>query len=72
VELMPKLRVILQMPSFPEEHQPLKRADLRQYDDTDLLLEIAWTDAVMFRRELTDVEKHNFWLVIDERRSRQQ
>lgn len=48
----------------------LTKQEIRQYHDNDLLQLIALTDAVMYKRPLTDNEKHNFWLAIDEQRER--
>ena len=63
-------RVLFMMPESVD--LLLTKEEVREYDDNDLLHLIAVTDAIMFKRSLTDTEKHNFWLVIDERRERQQ
>jgi hypothetical protein len=65
-------KVLFMMPTSQPatEDQPLKKEDLRHYPDADLLFVIALTDALMFQRPLTEIEKHNFWLVMDERRER--
>lgn len=64
-------RVLFMIPRPESVADPLlTKEDVRQYHDNDLLQLIALTDAVMYKRPLTDNEKHNFWLAIDERRER--
>jgi hypothetical protein len=48
----------------------LTKEELRHYHDGDLLQLMALTDAIMYKRPLTDNEKHNFWLVVEERNER--
>jgi hypothetical protein len=48
----------------------MSKQQVQQMSDNDLVQLIAFTDAIMFKRCLTDNEKHNFWLVIDEKRAR--
>jgi hypothetical protein len=63
-------RVLFMMPQTEIVDPLLTKEEIRGYHDSDLLQLIALTDAVMYTRPLTDTEKHNFWLVIDERRDR--
>lgn len=65
-------KVLFMMPRPQEEEisPRLTKQDVRQYHDNDLLQVIVFTDWIMYKRPLTDNEKHNFWLVIDERRER--
>jgi hypothetical protein len=62
--------LMLLMPQAESVDPLLTREDIRGYHDNDLLQLIAFTDAVMYKRLLTEKEKHNFWLAIDERRAR--
>jgi hypothetical protein len=49
---------------------PPYQLTLATMSDADLVQLIARTDAIMFKRSLTDHEKYNFWLAVDERRAR--
>lgn len=64
-------KVLLMMPRLETPDPLLTKEEIRQYRDSDLLQLIAFTDAVMYKRPLTDIERHNFWLAIDERKHRE-
>jgi hypothetical protein len=65
---MPK--VLFMMERREDKDLLISRQRVSQMSDADLVQVIAWTDAIMFKRPLSDTEKYNFWLVIDERRAR--
>jgi hypothetical protein len=61
---------ILFMMDRPQAYLVMSKQQVSQMSDADLVQLIARTDAIMFKRSLTDHEKHNFWLAVDERRAR--